>query len=551
MKRNMNNPFIASVLVATTLMYSCAKQESQNNGELVKSNQASTQINDYFLNVSDWEKISPLKEEGINVLKEDASTDSNETETCSTKEYSLTKTPEKLVIQNPAAGVLYPGSLIQGSGYLLGPGGLREVPVRKRTAMELVMDTGNEKNSIVMNTVNNARFQNAYAELIKNFKSSGAEVKAIVHYSQTEAYNAQQAALDLGFSFKYIGSKATVEVNSKSNKKERVFMVAMEQNAYTLSVVAPESPAGFFTADFTEKDLKLQTQLGNLGPDNIPLYVSSVTYGRMLLFSVKTTASKEEIQGVLDGSYTNGITTVKGKVTASKQDILNKSQFELVAYGGALEDAQEAIRTKNVNTFFNKSPSIESYTPISYVIRDIKNNSIAKMSETASYHVQECLPRPVKAWRTKIAIEKVVMHYTGASSTGEVYGEMALNGKTFWSHSRKNYLPTKNETVLGDTNNPELQTTIVDLPVDRKRPVILSGNLLDNDGIFNDESLGKFMIELGYDNGGEVLDERAGGNAYSVRINKNIEIYYSVKRLEPIYREADIKLRPSGSGGSW
>lgn len=527
------------MLASLLLAFGCAKQAT-----LLHTENNSAEVDSYFLSMDDWSKFSPLKNDN---LVEDKSKTAVKTEkitqddgsigetSCETKQYDLTRTPEKIVTQNPAGGVLYPGALLQGRGYLQGPGGLRELSIRKRAPMALVSDLSSDQSAVVMHTVDYSEFEKARSTLLNSISKTVGVTPANFYYNQIEASQTNQAALDLGFSVKYIGNSLKGDIKAKTSSKEKVFMVVFEHRAFTLSVVAPSTPSGYFTSDFSVDDLKTQERMGTIGANNPALYVSSVSYGRMLMFTITTKASAADIQAAFKGSYSNGLTTVKGSLDAKYQQIMNESRINVISLGGATSASEQLIKTGRINEYFEQNSSLHSFVPISYVIRNVKDNSIAKVSETTRYSTQECTAAAPKAWKVKITIEKMIAHNAGAESRGEVYGRLMFGGKMIMDRSQSNYISIKN----GDSYYfpPDRNSVEVILPVAKPQPIPLAAYFMDNDKgfIFNpDDNLATFSEQIGYTLDGRILSS----GTYSVR-NRNIgdiELIYNVERLEPVYR---------------
>ncbi len=542
MKRTNMNLLIVGVL--GLLFVACTPAKSQKDwnemSALEKKQAVSDKIDNYFVGLSDWSKISPIKNDDKKAQGQPRETtekltldsgDGNQVvpATCVTQDFDLTKTPEKIVMQNPAAGILYPGALIQGEGYLQGPGGLRELPIRKRTPMIIATDLTNSKNAVEMKNVNYATYEQAHAKLLE--AASTAEYKNIgrAMFTQVEASRSEQAALDLGFSVKYMGSSLNGDMQSKSSTKENVFMVVYEQSAYTVSAVIPATPSGFFSEDFSISDLKTQESLGNISTQNPPLYVSSVTYGRMLIYTVTSKASKSDIQAALNGSYKNPILKVEAKVKAKYQKIMNESTIKIIFFGGEHGPSVAMIKSGEINDYFAKTPSLDSFVPMSYVLRNLKDNSIAKVSETTRYSTQDCTPLPPKSWTVQMTIEKILMHYTGAFSKGEIYGNLAMNGQDVWSRTRSEYAPTKNESALEVSSSTNSIT--VELSVGKINPIMMTGQFSDVDDWKADDKLAIINEKIGYGGDNQVLPD----GTYKALHNRNVEITYSIKRLKANY----------------
>lgn len=310
-------------------------------------------------------------------------------------------------------------------------------------------------------------------------------------------------------------------------------MVVFEHRAFTLSVVPPATPAGYFSDDLTLDDLRQQEKMGTLGADNPALYVSSVSYGRMLMFTITTQASSSDVQAALKGTYTNGITKVDGSLAAKYQKIMNESRVHVISLGGATASAEKLIKTGKINEYFEQNASLQSFVPISYVIRNVKDNSLAKVSETTSYSTEECAPIEPKAWKVRITLEKMIAHDTGASKKGEIYGKILLGGNAVMNRVQKNYIVMRNgEEYLFPLDKNSIE---VELPVKKVSPIYLLGYIKDNDQGFiwnEDDSLAEFNEKIGYTIDGRLTPP----GTYSIRNHNqgDIEIVYRLER-EPVY----------------
>ena len=139
------------------------------------------------------------------------------------------------------------------------------------------------------------------------------------------------------------------------------------------------------------EDIKDQEQLGRLGRDNPPLFVSSVTYGRILLFTMTSTGSVSDIKGALDYAYKGLAADISADLKAKYQKILSSSQINIVPYGGPWQDAAALIRSANLKNYFPKTaPSLSTAVPISYKLNDLADGSTATVAETTSYDKKEC-----------------------------------------------------------------------------------------------------------------------------------------------------------------
>src|SRR5256885_14505625 len=87
----------------------------------------------------------------------------------------------------------------------------------------------------------------------------------------------------------------------KRSVDENTVAAAFYQSAYTATFSAPPTAADFFGPDFKRADLTEQENANHIGKDNVPTYVSSVTYGRIMLFTVTSKRTASEINAAISG----------------------------------------------------------------------------------------------------------------------------------------------------------------------------------------------------------------------------------------------------------
>lgn len=497
----------------------------------------STQINNYFMDMSGWSELAPEKPDEKRELGKRSSIEAIDVDgvtrpaSCTTTEYDLTKTPEKIVMQNPAAGILYPGALVQGEGYLQGPGGLKELPIRERAPMTIAVELSGAGNTTTVENINYGNYQKAFGQMIKTLSSELKNTTANMFFNKVEVQSEQQAALDLGISVKYLGQSVSGDIKAKKSSREKTMMAVFEHRAFTVSAVAPKSPADFFTSDFGMKELLKYEKRGALGFKNPPLYVSNVSYGRMLIFTVTSKASQEEIDAAIQGSFNRIDLKVKANVKARQEKIMKEASIKIISLGGDANQVESLIRGGNIQDYFSQTSSLETFVPISYVLRNVKDNSIAKVSETTKYSVQECTPEAPKAWQVKIKFDGFKAIKTDGIGQLEVYGKVLFNNHVVWNKNRQNYTAVSKNKVYDFEKNRN--SFVVTLPTFTPKAIPFKALFIDSDenSMFGkDDELGSMQELLGYDADGKVLEN----GTYKVS-DKKMEVYYTIERLAPIY----------------
>jgi hypothetical protein len=165
---------------------------------------------------------------------------------------------------------------------------------------------------------------------------------------------------------------------------------------FTTSVVLPQRPREFFSADFTQADLDAQAKLDRIGSDNLPTFISNIVWGRLMMLTMTSTNSVEEMRAALSASYESvGGNGGSGNVSAEDLRVLEESEIQVVTVGGDAESALALLRSGNLGDFFASNSPLTAARPISYTVRNLADNTIAKVSETTRYNIRECSVIPL------------------------------------------------------------------------------------------------------------------------------------------------------------
>lgn len=214
---------------------------------------------------------------------------------------------------------------------------------------------------------------------------------ASISFSQENTYSVNQAALKLGLSAGYMSVSVKALLEAKRSVAERTVTAYFVQKMFTVSMVLPSAPGDVFSADFTAERLQQEIDRGNIGPDNVPVYVANIVYGRILDFSLTSTEDVKLIRAALSASFGS---LAGAEVDASLLKLLKESSINVVTIGGEGKNALELIQNGRLRDYFTSDAALTSARPIAYTVRNLGDNSIAKVSETTEYNLEECTALP-------------------------------------------------------------------------------------------------------------------------------------------------------------
>ena len=355
-------------------------------------------VNSYLTTLPSWDAFSPQVSDAdvaVGDPTEGEQEIGGEPYRCTSTPYSITRTPDRVVTLNPDVEILWVGSLLQGKGHLGGIGQLGELPIRQRAPMTLSIDLLTADNARVVSNPSVATVTSAIGDLIQGAQDSGHTAGSNIFYTKETTHSLSQAALSMGLSAAYMGASIKATLSTNISDESRTVTAYFVQRMFNVSMTLPQTPDEVFSDDFTTELLQQQIDRGRIGPDNLPVYVSSVAYGRILMFSFTSTASIADINATLEAMYNSG--EFGGSLSAHLQQVLEQAQIQVVTVGGDANNALALIRSNDLGAYFAQDAPLTTARPISYTVRNLADNVIASVSETTNYNLQACVPADLPA----------------------------------------------------------------------------------------------------------------------------------------------------------
>jgi len=282
------------------------------------------------------------------------------------------------IVLNPQTDVIYPGALVKGESILDGTYTL--IQARRRPITISTSLTGGNNVSVVVDDPKLSTVR----EAVNSLMDQQYDVPpANMGFTIERAYSEQQIDLSLHASYK------TGVVNVKggfdfSDKKIKTRLVAkFIQSYYTLDMDLPMRPSELFEEDIDR----------SLFGVFMPMYVSTVTFGRMALFTIESELEEQEVRTYLNASYA----AVNAEASADFEHLKASSTMKVYILGGSGDSAGAAIN--GFEDFKNYIQAGGNYSktspgaPISYKLRYIMDNSIGRIVFAASYPIVTAIPR--------------------------------------------------------------------------------------------------------------------------------------------------------------
>jgi len=312
---------------------------------------------------------------------------------CTTRTMSLERNPDSFVLFNPQAGIVYPGALIQGKSYETAGSMLPIAAPRGPGAVTLDIASGTSGAvSRTLDKVEHSTVMQAINDILSKYD---ALTPAKAGFSMREIQSSKQLAAEVNANVRGATFDIASALSFNENRQSSKLLVELKQEYFTMAFQTPEKPEQVFGADVDVEALKTQ-----MGAGNPPVYVGSVTYGRIFYLLFEGETSADRMKASLSGAY-NAAISADASAKAKWASELKQTRVSSYAIGGSASGALgastalmegaagiEAVWGFIVNdaNFSPRSPG----APISYKIVNLADNTPIRMAATTTYDVKDC-----------------------------------------------------------------------------------------------------------------------------------------------------------------
>ncbi|HEX5064144.1 MAG TPA: thiol-activated cytolysin family protein [Kofleriaceae bacterium] len=439
---------------------------------------------------------------------------------CTTENLKETRQLDRIVAYAANSDSLWPGAIVSADSVVSGLFTQVVLPRAPATFSVSLENLGGTKKATIAEPSLSA-YRDALASVLQS-EITGS-TPANIYSEIEEVHSEQQLNMALGVQASWALGLASLKTSfdwQSQNVRSR-YVVRYTQAYYTVDLDAPASPSALFANSVSLEDVKAK-----MNEEHPPAYVSSVTYGRMIVFTFESQYSASELGAALDFAYSGGV-EVKGDVSVTYKDILSSSKITAFILGG---DAGTAVKTidsydslidfiKTGGNYTRESPG----APIAYKLSYLKDNSPARMSFTTDYEVKDCVR---VAQKIKVTLNSIAVDDDGGDGGGalEIYGLVNATGTTtatLFNKSEGNRVTIQEGKSIGNASQP-LGEAVIEVKPQAGQSIRLRANLTEHDPLFND-SLGDETVSAAFETGWrkDVTVLLTGSNA-RVRVNLSL-----------------------------
>jgi len=396
------------LLLVLVTSIQCSKEDA------VVGNPNAKLINDHLADLPDWnnETTLPLADEIVN--NNFVRTENNTPYKYDIVKRNMTNSTAKIIAVGTNSGKMWPGALIQGKSLEAGD---LELINTKRAPITINVDLPINKTFREIETPNSVTIQQAISEMqveagqLEEGSQSGA---GTMDFEVVEASTFEQSMLSLGISGGFtdpesqVGLDASANVSHNRSIKTHTVAARFVQEKFTVRLADDLIPTAsdFFSDDMTLQEIEALSS--DWGEDNIPMYIESVTYGRILIFTMESTEVNDAqvLSAALTASMDDYV-KAGGSIDDTQKEILSNSTTKIFSAGGTEEGANAAIASLDWSKFFVPAP-VSTTVPIAFTIRTLNGKKTVKIHDNIFFELRDHFRAP-KSYDIKVTLNEATL----------------------------------------------------------------------------------------------------------------------------------------------
>lgn len=287
---------------------------------------------------------------------------------------------------------IFPGALLKlkdraGSDSLSALIGVARAPVT--LSSDLATATGVRYETPTVETVTYSNVQAAVNRIVAGATREGAELPCKISMELKEIKSVQEveAALGIGFDCPFLNASTAFDFSAGSSATYAVLVI--KQIYYTIHVDYDAARGAYSIID---DDVTAATLRAGCPDGYVPVYVSSVSYGRIAAITISTEESFDSLSASL--GISGGVKNVAEASMEAKLGNLAKRSTRscrYFVYGGASSGQQDILTATSIDdvlTVLNApyDPAKVVGVPISYGVSHLYDNAPAKIGFANEYY---------------------------------------------------------------------------------------------------------------------------------------------------------------------
>lgn len=463
--------FIATFALLTFL-FACQKQSISIDP---------TTFNGAVNTLSEFDQPNELSEPELLEESDPEPDPDNDAYECFTRKFKAAPGFDELLALDPTSDVIFPGAMLEGNSIPTG----EYIPITTdRAPITLSVSLQNLSGSPVVE-IDDPKLSTV-REGIKSILDQEvvSSTPAKINFSIEQVYSEEHLRLALGANYRAAGNSISTSFNFNSSSYKNRFVLKYLQVYYSIDMDPPEDPSDLFRSIPEVEDLGATS----------PVYVASMSYGRMVLYTIESNRSETEINAAFNAVLNSG----GGSVDASYEEIIEESNVKALVIGGSGADAAQTINgPSEVYSFIAAGGEYSKDSPgapLAYKLRFIKKGTpVARVVLTSEYQIRTC---EFTSPTYRLEVDYVKCNDCPEVGDPDIYGNLTAqayksgakqNPAAVWSRSRSNPLEVKKNQKysLGITKQVTLYR-----PNYGTDYIRVSGWIKERDGASDDDDFG-------------------------------------------------------------
>lgn len=394
---------------------------------------------------------------------------------------------DQLLGQLSVGDVLWPGSMLRGDSVYSG----RLTPIvlpRAPLTFSVSLESLSGARSATLPSPSLSSYRDAIGDILAQDVTGATSARISAEIEEVASEEQLSVALGASVSAPLVGMVKGGFHFDDTTKRSR-YIVKFFQLYYTVDVDPPGLPHTFFAPPVTADDVA-----PTLSASSPPVYVSSIGYGRQVVFTFESDLSRSELKAALDFVYQGGA-EISGSVSLTHQEVLSHTSTTAFILGGdAGEAASAAIGSYDqLRQFIARGGNYSKDSPgaaIAYKLSYVRDHTPVQISYASMYSQKTCERITQKL---HVVVEKLKVDSAGSDLGGdlEVYGTASVRGsgasQTLVSWTSDQY----KQVVAGQSYPPSgiIAEAIVPVRPAAGNALRVSTSLMEDDGL-SDDSFG-------------------------------------------------------------
>jgi len=360
---------------------------------------------------------------------------------CVTRTYDLKSNPEKVLLHGVDGAITWPGALLQGGLYRDGTlRGLNISPGKRKPTTITIKNVFNNSGQSSSRTVDNpslSTINDAVNDMIVTGYDDNLPLGGSVSYNYAETKDVSRFMLKAKASARYGIGSGSLSTGINKSASYHTIIVNLVQKLFDIEVQEPPSQDDWFKPEFYAGELQDKTQKGEISDVNPPVYLSKITYGRTLTYTMTSTATGSQLNAMVKASVKTLAASGSLQLNAKQQSIQDNLSISMVSIGGNQATALIAAQTGDWATYFEEDLKLTTAAPISVEFKNIYDNSPAGTTEAGTYNEEICTPQIVVPGPYDFALEDAHTRPAGIKNLQQVVsGDFNGDGLTdiVWNH---------------------------------------------------------------------------------------------------------------------